>query len=119
MDETGKCIIPDHIGHICFAWKLWLEGQRGSGVELGCLSMRYSQLWQLWMKGDIRGVSGADSSIKIGDDFHGTHSKGTTEQHCPWLGGMAEHRTSKVTCHNYKIYKMGFMPPLTKLIQQS
>lgn len=51
-------------------------------MELGCLSMRYSQLWQLQMKGEVRGLSGADSSIKMGDDFHGARSKGSIEQHC-------------------------------------
>lgn len=88
---------------------------RSEGIRSGIrMSHHEIQLWQLCMKGDMRGLSGADSSIKIGDDFYGTHSKGTTEQHCSWLGGMAEHRMSKVSCHIYKMYKMGFMSPLNQ-----
>lgn len=68
--------------------------RRSGGIRSGnrMSHLRYSQLWQLWMKGEVRGLSGADSSIKIGGDFHGTHSKGSIEHHCSWLGSMVEHR---------------------------
>lgn len=42
--KAGECTIPDHLRHICFALLSWLECQMAPGVDLGCLSMRYS-LW--------------------------------------------------------------------------
>lgn len=113
--EARKCIIPDHIGCICFAWKSWLEGQ--SEIRM---SQHEIQLWQLWMKGEVRGLSGADSSTEIGGDFHGAHSKGSTEYHCSWLGGMAEHREwakSLAIITKYIKWCLCLLP--TKVIQRS
>lgn len=72
------------------------------------------------MQGEVRGRSGADSSIKMGDDFHGAHSKGSIEQHCSWLGGMAEHREqAKSLALITKYIKWGLCLLSTKLMQHS